>query len=334
MNLKNWPYAGSINYPALAKAQKVNSTELKNPRYSRYFDALTKIRGLVKRLKKNRQYKNQQRPINIKNGLVTIAPEIKLTDKDLKTLKTAIKSMIPWRKGPFQICHETIDAEWRSDLKWQRVKKHSASLQGKVILDIGCNNGYYLYHIAKQNPKYLLGIDPVIPYYYQYQFLKQFYAPPKTEFRLLGIQDLIHFNRVFDCVFCMGIVYHHPNPIDILKNIYNAMRPGGLLIIESQGINTNGPYCLFPKNRYLKLPGHWFIPSKEALENMIRRSGFQYVETFLEVKLDSIEQRQTKDSPYDSLVSGLDPHNPDLSVEGYPAPYRFYVKARRARVRR
>jgi len=335
MSLNKWPYAGSVQSRHLATRLKENTKKLSDTRYDRYVNALKATEPLARKLKNKINSKASENGlIKIKDNKVCIAPNIQLSDPDKKILNTAIQNMVPWRKGPFECFGQSIDAEWRSDLKWQRVKKHVGSLQGKVILDIGCNNGYYLYHMAKQNPKYLLGIDPVIPFYLQFQLLNQFCPNPNMDFKLLGVQDLVHFEKVFDVVFCMGILYHHPDPIGILRTIFQSMRPGGLLIVESQGINQTGPYCLFPKNRYLNMPGHWFIPSREALENMVRRSGFQYVETFLELELSQEEQRRTEQAPFESLKDGLDANNDKQTAEGYPAPWRFYLKARRARKRK
>ena len=36
-------------------------------------------------------------------------------------LRNSLKELMPWRKGPFHLLGIDIDAEWRSDLKWQRL---------------------------------------------------------------------------------------------------------------------------------------------------------------------------------------------------------------------
>lgn len=210
----------------------------------------------------------------------------------------------------------------------------SGGVQGKVILDIGCNNGYYLYQAALQNPKFVLGVDPVIPYYLQFRFLQKFCPLPNVDFKLIGVDELLYFEKVFDVVFCLGILYHHTDPIGILKKIFQVLRPGGLLIVESEGIDREGSYFLLPQGTYLKTPGHWFIPTAEGLANMIRRSGFQYVDLFLKTQLTVEEQRRTVHAPYECLGEGLDPNDSGRTREGHAAPWRFYVKARRACARR
>ena len=60
-------------------------------------------------------------------------------------LRNALKDLMPWRKGPFHLLGVYIDAEWRSDLKWQRLVRHIAPPKDRKVLDIGCGNGYYLF---------------------------------------------------------------------------------------------------------------------------------------------------------------------------------------------
>lgn len=315
---------GSLDVANLLKSHNERLQDLDDPRFARYAQALSQAKNLPTNLT----------DYSIKDHIVKIGEADSLSVEQKKILLDSLKNMIPWRKGPFEIFGEHLDSEWRSDWKWERLKKHAGSLQGRTILDIGCNNGYYLFLLAKQNPKFVLGIDPTLPYYCQFEFLKTLCPPPNTAFSLHGIEHLPLFEKVFDVVFCLGIVYHHTDPIGMLRDLFRAMRPGGQLIVESMGIPGEQPYALLPANRYLGMPGHWWIPTQSALENLLRRAGFQYVETFFTTPMETTEQRPTPWAPYDSYENGLDDNNPELTKEGYPAPMRFYVKARRARVRR
>lgn len=318
MDFRKWPYRGSVKGSALSRLNTDLKQALHDPRFKRYFEALEELKSLKI---------NKQTP-QYKDGVVHLLPKTIWTKEEKTTLKKIIKAMLPWRKGPFKIGDLTIDAEWRSDLKWERLKKQVGSLQGRVILDIGCNNGYFMFPMALQNPRYILGIDPVVPYYQQFQFLNSFSSLNNMDMRLFGLEHLNHFESTFDVVFCMGILYHHTDPIGILRNILNSMRPGGLLIVEAQGIAGNEPLCLLPQKKYCGMPGHWFLPTQSALINMLSRAGFQYIECFEAVELDSEEQRATELSPHNSLQEGLENGK---TIEGYPAPWRFYLKARKGR---
>ena len=48
--------------------------------------------------------------------------DLKSKRKDFeKKAKERLLRLIPWRKGPFNIGNVFIDAEWRSNMKWDRI---------------------------------------------------------------------------------------------------------------------------------------------------------------------------------------------------------------------
>ena len=234
----------------------------------------------------------------------------------------------PWRKGPFRLNDYLIDAEWDSYLKWQRIEPLLGKIENKRILDIGCNNAYYLFRLLEQNPEKILGIDPVEIFYLQYLFLNKFNPfEKKIDFKLLGIEDLDLFEEKFDLILCMGIVYHHPNPIEILSKVRERLAKGGKLILETSGVDSKEDIAYFPKKTYSGCRGWWFIPSAGCLENWLRRSGYQKVKIKLQTKVLSNEQRKTDFSGNFSLEDGIDQKEPELTVEGYPAPVRIIAEA-------
>ena len=66
-----------------------------------------------------------------------------LADADIgsDTARAALLALCPWRKGPLTIRGVDIDAEWRSDLKWNRVRSALADLTGNKVLEVGCGKG-------------------------------------------------------------------------------------------------------------------------------------------------------------------------------------------------
>jgi len=67
-------------------------------------------------------------------------------------IKEVAKLMMPWRKGPFEVCNTFIDSEWRSNIKYNLLRPHF-NLKDKRVADIGCNNGYYLFRMQEDNPE-------------------------------------------------------------------------------------------------------------------------------------------------------------------------------------
>jgi len=244
-------------------------------------------------------------------------------------IKTLAKDLIPWRKGPINLPGFSIDAEWRSDLKWERIKDHLAPISGKRVLDIGCNNGYFMFEMAKLDPSLVLGIDPVLHYQTQFKFLQNFFQAPNVHFEMLGVEHLNYFTEFFDTIFSMGIIYHHRHPIQQLLDIKNALRPGGQVILETIGIPGEEPMALFPMDRYAKMRNIWFVPTLNCLINWAHKTKFYDIEVISDTLLTPEEQRSTQWSSNQSLEDFLDPKDPTKTIEGHPAPRRFCLSMKK-----
>jgi len=260
--------------------------------------------------------------------VVTIGAKEELDATQSECLDNALKAFIPWKKGPFNIFGTEIDSEWRSDLKWERIKPH-VSLSGKRVADIGCHNGYFMFRMAAENPELVVGIEPVPKHWFNFQMLQRFTQLPNLHFELLGVEHMHLWPGFFDTIFCLGILYHHTDPISMLRKIHKAMKPGAELIIDCQGIIGDDPIALMPKGRYAKARGIWWLPTKTALANWLSRTMFKDIECFYDEPLEPTEQRTSTWAPIDSLSEFLDPSDSSLTIEGYPAPRRFYVKCRK-----
>jgi tRNA (mo5U34)-methyltransferase len=123
----------------------------------------------------------------------------------------------------------------------------------------------------------------------------------------------------------MGIIYHRPSPLDVLKDVLTALKPGGTLILESQAIPGNDPVALFPEKTYAKVPGTYFVPTGACLIHWMKRAGFANVNLFCSHPMTPNEQRRTDWMVFESFNDFLDPDNSALTVEGYPAPDRAFL---------
>ena len=252
-----------------------------------------------------------------------------LDEDQLEKLTNAIHTMIPWRKGPFDFFGIDLDAEWRSDLKWKRIENHLDNLDGKTVLDIGCNNGYYMFKMAKNNPALVLGIDPVLRCRYQFDLVQSYTNLSNLKFEMLGIEHVHLFDEMFDLIFNMGIIYHHKNPIAQLEDCIRALKPGGQMILETIGIPGDSEMALFPSGRYASMKNIWFIPTLPCLINWMSKVKFIDIKIISDTLLTAQEQRVTKWCPHKSLHDFLDPSDPSKTIEGHPAPRRFAISVRK-----
>ena len=259
--------------------------------------------------------------------MVRIGSTQDITDTEHKRLHEILRDFMPWRKGPFSVFDIEIEAEWRSDRKWSRLLPHLPDLSGKIIADIGCNNGYYMFRMVPYKPALVLGFEPYVHHYFAFNLLNTFAGQHNLRVELLGIEHLPHFPESFDVIFCMGILYHRPSPIDALQELFTALKPGGWLLLESQAIPGEESMALFPGHTYAKVPGTWFVPTAACLNNWLNRTGFKRVNCFCQHAMSSEEQRRTKWMEFESFQDFIDKDNPALTIEGYPAPRRVFFKA-------
>ncbi|SDO90785.1 tRNA 5-methoxyuridine(34)/uridine 5-oxyacetic acid(34) synthase CmoB [Desulforhopalus singaporensis] len=273
--------------------------------------------------------RHQATSCNCAGDTVTIGAADEIDDAGRAAVKENLRAFMPWRKGPFSIFGIDVDAEWRSDKKWRRIVPELPELKDKMVADIGCNNGYYMFRMTEHAPRFVLGFEPSVQHYYCFKALNAMAGCSNLDIDLLGVEHLHLFANCFDVVFLMGIIYHRPSPIDTLRDIVTALAPGGTLILETQAIPGEEPYALFPQKTYAKVPGTYFVPTALCLINWMEKAGFTDISFFSSSRTTPEEQRKTEWMQFESLTDFLDPHDPTLTIEGYPAPLRIIVKGRK-----
>ena len=261
--------------------------------------------------------------VKLENTIKISSPSA--TSEEKKLINSIAKELKPWRKGPFELFDTFIDSEWQSFLKYNLLEPHF-NLKDKKVVDIGCNNGYYMFRMLNQKPKKVVGFDPSPLFRTQFDFINHF-VKSDIVYELLGVEHLGIYEEKFDTIFCLGVLYHRSDPIGTLKSLKKGLEKDGELFLDTFIIDGEEDMVLSPKDRYSKIPNIYFIPTVSALINWLKRSGFKSVKVIDIVKTDIKEQRKTEWIDSQSLEDFLDPNDPSLTIEGYPAPKRAYIKA-------
>lgn len=253
---------------------------------------------------------------------VTIGDDADISAEANALMREALQKLHPWRKGPFRLYGIDVDAEWRSNLKWDRLKDHISCLKGRMVLDVGCGNGYYGWRMLGAGARMVVGIDPTLLSVMQFQAVKKLHGDASLYVLPLGIEDIPRDMKLFDSVFSMGVLYHRRSPIDHLLELKGCLRPGGELILETLVIDGDDGRVLLPEQRYAQMRNVWFLPSCETLMAWMRRCGFVNVKLCSVARTTVEEQRSTEWMRFNSLSDFLDLDNSLLTCEGLPAPIR------------
>lgn len=253
---------------------------------------------------------------------VQIGRKEDLPDAVKNQLNSHLMALHPWRKGPYDLFGIKIDCEWRSDRKWNRIKNHIAPLKHRLVLDVGCGNGYHCWRMLGAQAKMVIGIDPMLLNVMQFQMIRKLHGEAPVYVLPLGIEQLPNGLKAFETVFSMGVLYHRRSPMDHLLELRDCLVPGGELVLETLVIDGGLGEVLVPDDRYAKMRNVWFLPSCKTLMAWMERCGFKNVR-LIDVSTTSIEeQRSTEWMRFHSLKDFLDPANPNLTLEGLPAPKR------------
>ena len=245
---------------------------------------------------------------------------------DSMEYKQHLKAFMPWRKGPWNLLGVEIETEWHSDWKWQRIEPHISPLEGRQVLDIGTGNGYFLFRMLGAGASLALGIDPTRVFLYQFHVAQRLLPANGAYILPLRSEHLPAFG-CFDTVFCLGVLYHRRSPIDHIQELMSYLRPGGELVLETLVVPGDINTILVPPERYAKMANVWFLPSTEALENMLRKIGLENIRTVDVSQTTTAEQRATEWMTFHSLADFLDPNDTNRSIEGHPAPLRATLVA-------
>jgi tRNA (mo5U34)-methyltransferase len=166
-------------------------------------------------------------------------------------------------------------------------------LDGKTVLDIGCNAGFYAMEMKRRGAARVLGLDSDEDYLAQARFAAEVNSLD-IEFRKLSVYDVGALGERFDLVIFMGVLYHLRHPLLALDLIHEHVA-GDLLLFQSmqrgsdrvaevapdydfwttaQFDDADYPKLHFVEQRYAADPTNWWIPNRACVEAMLRSAGF------------------------------------------------------------
>lgn len=161
----------------------------------------------------------------------------------------------------------------------------------QLVLDVGCWTGGTSLMLALLGAK-VHAVEEVQKYAETAKFLAKSFGFGDyitVESRSLYSCNTSEYMEKFDIVYFPGVIYHLSDPLIALRILYNACKPSGIVLIETEGIRSDEqPLCLF-EGSYVYRKGmkedlsrggwNWFIPSPPAMQRMLQDAGFRDIKT-------------------------------------------------------
>lgn len=249
-----------------------------------------------------------------------------------EALETALKGLMPWRKGPFQFGDLIIDTEWRSDWKWDRIAPF-LTVAGQRVLDVGSGSGYHLWRLYGAGAREVLGIDPSVLFHCQFAAVSALVGAHPVASLPVTLEAFQADDLRFETVLSMGVLYHRKDPLGHLEQLHALLTPGGTLVLETLVVEGGDDTVLVPQARYARMNNVWFLPSVDHLIRWLDRLGFVDI-THRGTTVTTVdEQRQTPWMHFESFEAALDPQDPSCTIEGLPRPRRAVITAQRPNTR-
>ena len=181
-------------------------------------------------------------------------------------------------------------------------------LDDKKMLDVGPWTGGTSLLLAAMGA-HVEAVEEVQKYSWLIRYLaRAFDAKIKSySFSLYYAWDKKSRYDYFDYVIFTGVLYHLTDPILALRIIFNSLKDGGKVFIESacQFIRVYPSYTLEYKGPHEK-GWNWFIPSEPTLRRMLSDVGFEDVQTHFINPVDGrVYAVATRKKHKDMLRAGL-----------------------------
>ena len=165
-----------------------------------------------------------------------------------------------------------------------------ADFQDRWVFDVGCWTGGTSLLLASLGSR-VLAIEEVVKYAETATFLvEHFDLADRVEVRARSLYECNSddLRERFDVVYLPGVIYHLSDPLLALRILYNSLKTGGTISIESEGMDHPEPYCRFDGSRVIaqgtkeemnRGGWNWFIPSPSALARMMLEAGFDEIQS-------------------------------------------------------
>ena len=165
------------------------------------------------------------------------------------------------------------------EAEFNRLQLTDKTLQGKRVLDIGCNDGFMSLRCERLGA-HVTGIDGI--YRDGLKYVRE-HLKPKFQFYAIDLMSSsFHELGRFDVILYLGILYHTMYPFEQLLRVASACNPNATLFLESEYYDLPGfedePTIVFNyEGKIVPDLCSPVFPSVKWIEQTLTRVGFSQV---------------------------------------------------------
>ena len=153
---------------------------------------------------------------------------------------------------------------------------------GMRVLDIGAMEGY-LTVLAMKAGATVTAYDRPTDFRYRVDLVKE---AQKIDFEYVNGLPFNHYvwnhhktmQPLFECIIFSGVLYHTIEPLLFLWFVRSLLRPGGIIVLETQSVLDNEPYLAANAHGRCIQGNNYYFPSTGWLDYYIRALGFRPID--------------------------------------------------------
>jgi SAM-dependent methyltransferase len=173
--------------------------------------------------------------------------------------------------------------KWRLNVDLNNLEVILNGIEGKRVLDLGCNDGFYGFEYAKRGAKKVIGIDArqeeAID---RANLIKDYFEIKNISFECRDISRINYcenFPKGFDLVLMYGLLYHLSDPIETLHRIGKITKR--VIAIQTFLSGSKGPILYLRGEDTSKVSSGvtpiTCNPSQSTIVKMLHHAGFSLV---------------------------------------------------------
>ena len=160
------------------------------------------------------------------------------------------------------------------------VRLSGGSLEGKRVLDLGCNAGFWSLAALEAGADFVLGVEGRKLYVDQAELVFEAKSIDRARYRFL-VGDLFSLDldaaAPFDIVLCLGLLYHVSKPMSLFERISSWNKD--ILLVDTTLSLLPGAHLRIIEEKPdepLTAVDHViaFVPTREAVAKLAREVGY------------------------------------------------------------